>query len=199
MCLSTQSGHKVQGREWGVGPARRAWAAQVETSRLSCQGWEQSGYRQCGGWDLGALTGCFNGPGGAVGVGGAEMSAIGEWLRWVWGRASGQGVGVGSLQEAPTWETCVGLGRRWGWREAREYQRVCRACAKYVSCAFFKTQLEGLPHLPGGPGAAQSHRAWHPAHVSHLSCPRLRLVSCVPSTSLRPSASVCRVLAWASG
>ena len=37
--LSRRTGHEVQGRAWGA-PARRVWAACVETSRLCHQGWE---------------------------------------------------------------------------------------------------------------------------------------------------------------
>lgn len=96
------------------------------------------------------------------------------------------GVGQG-LQEAPVWETCV----VWGDSGAGVLvclQGVCPAGSR----AFEKIQLEE-PHLPGRLQA-------------HLGAPLTCLPSAVldselcylcPGSGPRPSASVCRMLAWA--
>lgn len=97
------------------------------------------------------------------------------------------GVEVGSLQEVPAARPRPVLV--WG-GEAGDAGRSVSVSAGCVS-----TQLQG-PHLPAGPGPCARHLPL----VSRSFLPwTLSSVICVPGTSPRLSASVCRVLARASG
>lgn len=159
-----------------MGPAGRAWA---EDARLQdCP--LRAGPR------VTTVSVGWRGQSNYVVLGWGQGAWIGERGCVRRARASRPGVEVGSPQEVPAGRPSPVLV--WG-GEAGDARSVS------VSIGCVPTQPQG-PRLPAGPGPC----AWHPPLAFRSFPPwTLSSVICVPGTSPRLSASVCRVLAWVSG